>query len=62
MPIYEYKCKGCNTKKDYIQKHSDEPKVKCEVCNEDKLEKQVTSAAFGFRGTGYYCTDFKNKK
>lgn len=61
MPIYNYKCVDCNNEIEVIQKISDNKLTHCNICNKETLEKVLTSATFGFKGTGYYCTDFKNK-
>lgn len=62
MPIYEYQCQSCGHQFDVIQKVSDEKLTICPKCNEKKLKKLVTSAGFKLKGTGWYETDFKNKK
>ena len=62
MPIYEYQCQSCGHQFDVIQKISDEKLTICPKCKEKKLKKLVTSAGFKLRGTGWYETDFKNKK
>tara|TARA_B100001027_G_C16232389_1_gene315270 strand:+ start:534 stop:758 length:225 start_codon:yes stop_codon:yes gene_type:complete len=62
MPIYEYQCQSCGHQFDVIQKVSDEKLTTCPKCNEKKLKKLVTSAGFKLKGTGWYETDFKNKK
>ena len=59
MPIYEYQCKECGEKVEYIQKLSDAPKRLCPVCHREGLEKLVTASSFRLRGTGWYETDFK---
>jgi len=62
MPIYEYRCESCGHQFDIIQKISDKKLTLCEKCNKHKLKKLVTSAGFKLKGTGWYETDFKNKK
>ena len=62
MPIYEYQCQSCGHQFDVIQKVSDEKLTICPKCNKKKLKKLVTSAGFKLKGTGWYETDFKNKK
>lgn len=62
MPIYEYQCESCTHKFETIQKVSDSPLVTCPECKEDKLRKLLTAAAFRLKGTGWYATDFKDKK
>lgn len=62
MPIYEYQCDACNHKFEILQKMSDNLLTVCPDCNEDKLRKLVSAAAFHLKGTGWYETDFKDKK
>ena len=62
MPIYEYQCQSCGHQFDVIQKVSDEKLTICPKCKKKKLKKLVTSAGFKLKGTGWYETDFKNKK
>ncbi|MGI9034710.1 MAG: FmdB family zinc ribbon protein [Pyrinomonadaceae bacterium] len=60
MPIYEYKCLGCEKRVEKMQKISDAPLTVCENCG-GKLEKQVSRAGFQFKGAGWYVTDYANK-
>ena len=62
MPIYEYKCDECDHRLEKLQKISDEPAKTCPECGEDGLRKLVSAAAFKLKGTGWYETDFKDKK
>lgn len=62
MPIYQYACENCGYEKEALQKISDPLLVDCPKCNEPSLRKQVTSAAFRLKGTGWYETDFKGSK
>ena len=62
MPIYEYKCDKCDHQFEILQKINDEPAKTCPQCNADRLRKLVSAAAFKLKGTGWYETDFKNKK
>jgi putative FmdB family regulatory protein len=45
-----------------LQKISDEPAKTCPECGKDALRKLVSAAAFKLKGTGWYETDFKDKK
>ncbi len=60
MPIYEYKCLGCASQVEKMQKVSDEPLETCEECG-GKLEKQWSLSGFQFKGAGWYVTDYANK-
>lgn len=62
MPIYEYECGGCQKRVEYIQKFDEGAKRKCPECGELKLKRLVSAAAFHLKGTGWYATDFKDKK
>ena len=62
MPIYEYQCEHCEYKMEAIQKISDKPLKDCPECEQDTLRKLVSAAAFKLTGTGWYETDFKDKK
>jgi putative FmdB family regulatory protein len=57
MPIYEYECKTCGHKFEFMKIRSDE-RVECEKCGEKeerKLEQQVsTDTGFQLKGKGWY--------
>ena len=63
MPTYDYICKKCDKMVEYFQSMSDAPKKECPACKEDSL-RRVISGGTGliFKGSGYYLTDYKNKK
>ena len=60
MPIYEYHCLACGHELEALQRMSDDPLAFCPECNEEKLKKKISAAAFQLKGTGWYETDFKN--
>lgn len=60
MPIYEYKCKNCETHFEKMQKISDAPLTICEKCG-GEVEKQISRTGFQFKGSGWYVTDYSNK-
>lgn len=62
MPIYEYKCQNCNYSFEQLQKITDKPLHKCPECGKNHLKKLVSNTSFQLKGTGWYVTDFKNKK
>ncbi len=59
MPIYAYRCNACGFAKDVLQKISDPVLTVCPECNQPEFKKQVTSAGFQLKGSGWYVTDFK---
>ena len=61
MPIYEYECRGCGERHEFIQKFSDGPKRKCPSCGKSRLRKLLSAAAFHLKGDGWYVTDFRDK-
>ncbi|MEX2353075.1 MAG: zinc ribbon domain-containing protein [Gammaproteobacteria bacterium] len=62
MPIYEYQCGACKHKFEIIQKVTDDLLTQCPECKKQELRKLVTAAAFRLKGSGWYETDFKDKK
>ena len=62
MPIYEYQCDDCEHKFERLQKMNDAPLQDCPDCGEQSLRKLVSAAAFRLSGSGWYETDFKDKK
>lgn len=59
MPIYAYKCESCGHSKDVLQKMSDAPLTDCPQCGAATFKKQLTSAGFQLKGSGWYVTDFR---
>lgn len=62
MPIYEYQCDACGHKLEKLQKISDDRLRDCPACDQPKLTKLVSAAAFRLKGAGWYETDFKTGK
>ena len=60
MPIYEYACTKCKNHAEALQKFSDAPLTKCELCN-GKLKKLISQSTFHLKGTGWYVTDYASK-
>jgi putative FmdB family regulatory protein len=60
MPIYAYRCSSCQHAQDILRKISDPPLLTCTACQQDTFVKQVTSAGFALKGTGWYVTDFRD--
>ena len=65
MPTYEYICKDCGDRFDHFRSMSSPPLKKREGCdNKGCNVERVISGGTGliFKGSGYYLTDYKNKK
>ncbi len=61
MPIYEYECEACHEITEELQKFSDPPIKKCPHCG-GKLNKLMSLNTFHLKGSGWYATDYANKK
>lgn len=62
MPIYEYQCESCQHQLEEVQKMSDLPLEVCPLCQKPTLKRLLSAPAFHLKGTGWYVTDFKDKK
>ena len=62
MPIYEYQCASCEASFELMQKIVDGPPEKCPFCGHKEVRKLISKVGFQLKGTGWYETDFKNKK
>lgn len=62
MPIYEYKCQKCGYEFEQLQKATEEPLHTCPECGKKKLVKLISNTSFQLKGSGWYVTDFKDKK
>jgi len=62
MPFYEYHCQACGYTLEELQKVSDSPLVQCPHCDKPALERVISKTGFQLTGSGWYETDFKDKK
>lgn len=63
MPTYEYACPKCGHTFELVQSMRDEPIKKCPNCKKAGVKRLVgAGAGLIFKGTGFYITDYKNKK
>ncbi len=60
MPIYAYRCGACGHARDVLQKLSDPILTTCLACGAEAFTKQLTSAGFQLKGSGWYVTDFRD--
>jgi putative FmdB family regulatory protein len=60
MPIYEYRCEKGHTF-EVLQRMSDEPVSKCEVCGAP-VHRVFHPVAVHFKGSGFYNTDYGKQK
>lgn len=62
MPTYTYACSKCGHAFDVFHAMSAAPKVRCEKCKAACKKQLGSGAGFIFKGSGFYETDFKDKK
>jgi len=63
MPMYDYVCKACGHEFEYMQSMSDDPLKTCPKCEKDEVIRKITGGTgVIFKGTGFYKTDYANKK
>ena len=61
MPLYEYKCRKCGSTLETLQRINEPPLKECPKCR-GSLEKILSPPALQFKGTGFYITDYVQKK
>ena len=63
MPTYEYACPKCQHSFEAFQSMNDAPLTKCPKCGKRGVKRLIGGGAgLIFKGTGFYITDYKNKK
>jgi putative FmdB family regulatory protein len=61
MPLYEYRCLKCEHVVEVLQKLSDRPLRKCELCS-GKLEKLISRTSFQLKGGGWFAHGYGSSK
>ncbi len=60
MPTYQYKCLKCKKDFEFIQKMVDPPLTECIHCT-GKVKRLISAGAgIIFKGSGFYCTDYRS--
>ncbi len=60
MPTYEYLCLECEHRFEAFQSMTEDPLAECEECG-GKVKRLIgTGAGFIFKGSGFYCTDYRS--
>lgn len=61
MPTYEYICKVCGHEFEQFQSMKDDPLTTCPECRKNSLKRKIgTGAGIIFKGSGFYCTDYRS--
>lgn len=61
MPIYEYECLQCGKRTELLQRMGEAPMAACPHCG-GEVRKLISAPAFQFKGSGFYKTDYVDKK
>jgi len=62
MPNYDYKCKKCGHIFEVFQSMTAERIKECPECSGEVQRLIGAGAGLIFKGSGFYITDYKNKK
>ena len=62
MPIYDFQCSSCGFKDELMRKSSDSSTIACPQCQVESFSKMLSAPSFQLSGSGWYATDFKDKK
>ncbi len=62
MPTYEYVCEDCGYVFEEFQNITAKPLTVCPKCGGHVRRKIGTGAGLIFKGSGFYITDYKDKK
>ena len=63
MPTYEYLCKACGYRFEKFQRITSEPVRICPKCAKEEVTRLMSGGTgLIFKGSGFYITDYKNKK
>jgi putative FmdB family regulatory protein len=61
MPTYDNVCEKCGNIFETFQAMSEKPIDKCPLCGGKSKRKIGAGLSPIFKGSGFYCTDYKNK-
>ena len=59
MPIYEYVCQSCGDDFEKLTSYSDRSVPACPTCHGTAVERQLSTPAIHFKGSGWYINDSK---
>ena len=59
MPLYEYRCEGCDSKLERLSGFTDAPPP-CPLCP-GQMKKQISQCSFQLKGRGWYKDAYSGK-
>lgn len=62
MPIYDFACTSCGHKDELMRKISEASTAICPKCSKETFSKMLSAPSFQLSGSGWYASDFKDKK
>jgi putative FmdB family regulatory protein len=62
MPIYDFQCTSCGHKDELMRKISESSTINCPQCSKETFAKMLSAPSFQLTGSGWYASDFKDKK
>ena len=62
MPIYDFACTSCGFKAELMRKISEPSLTICPQCSKEAFAKLLSAPSFQLSGSGWYASDFKDKK
>ncbi len=62
MPIYDFQCTSCGHKDELMRKISEASSIICPKCSKETFSKMLSAPSFQLSGSGWYASDFKDKK
>ena len=62
MPIYDFQCTNCGFKNELMRKISEPTTINCPQCSQETFAKMLSAPSFQLSGSGWYASDFKDKK
>lgn len=61
MPTYDYKCPECGNEEEIFLTMNKEAKIYCSKCNSE-MKKLINAVPIHYKCSGFYTTDYKDKK